>query len=252
MTNFTMDIANHIFSVAAFYESTKRYCSKYLTDKEPEIFIEINKEDLIFERKKSERTDLLEERPIQEHTDAFLEITAVQRKIAETLFDYNVIVFHGSVVAVEDNAYLFTAKSGTGKSTHSRLWREIFENRAIMVNDDKPFIEVQKEEIYVYGSPWNGKHRLGENIKVPLKAICILNRGEENKIVKIAPRDALQMIFQQSNRPLNSAKMSKYMELIDGLISNVDLYRLECNMDPSAAILSYETMSGKTFETNKN
>ena len=142
-------------------------------------------------------------------------------------------------------AYLFTAKSGTGKSTHTRLWREMFGDRAVMVNDDKPFLKFTEEGVIACGSPWNGKHGLGNNIMVPLKAICVLERGESNVITRIDPKDALQMLFQQSSRPMNRALMPKYMELVDRLANSVEFYRLKCNMDPDAAKISYEAMSGK-------
>lgn len=76
-----------------------------------------------------------------------LEETAVYRKIADKMVDYDTFVFHGSVIAVEGQAYLFTAKSGTGKSTHTRLWREMLGDKAVMVNDDKPMLRVTESGV---------------------------------------------------------------------------------------------------------
>ena len=153
--------------------------------------------------------------------------------------------FHGSVVAVDGEGYLFTAKSGTGKSTHTRLWREVLGDRAVMVNDDKPFLCFSESGVLVCGSPWNGKHRLGANLTVPLKAVCILERGEENRIRSIAPKEALTMLVQQSNRPRAAQLMPKYLELLDRLAQGTDFYRLQCNMDPEAARIAYDTMKKK-------
>ena len=89
---------------------------------------------------------------------------------------YDTILFHGSAVAVDGIGYLFTAKSGTGKSTHTRLWRELFGERAVMLNDDKPLIKVSENGIIVYGTPWDGKHRLSTNTFVPLKGICFMSK----------------------------------------------------------------------------
>ena len=108
--------------------------------------------------------------------DEYLETLAVYRKIAEKMIDYDTILFHGSVIAVDGIGYLFTAKSGTGKSTHTRLWRELFGERAVMVNDDKPLIKVSENGIIVYGTPWDGKHRLSTNTFVPLKGICFMSK----------------------------------------------------------------------------
>ena len=181
---------------------------------------------------------------------AFLEMVAIQRKITEHMINQEVLLFHGSVVAVDGAAYLFTAKSGTGKSTHTRLWREMLGDRAVMVNDDKPFLQMTETGVVAWGSPWNGKHRLGSNIGVPLKAICILERSDTNRIEPIRISDALPMLFQQSQRPQNPANLAKYMELVDKLANSVDFYRLGCNMDPEAARVSYEAMSQGRKDAN--
>ena len=163
--------------------------------------------------------------------------------MTEALFDYDTLLFHGSTIAVDNEAYLFTAKSGTGKSTHTRLWREMLGEKAIMVNDDKPFLKITEDGVIACGSPWNGKHRLGNNIQVPLKAICILERGEENSIQEITPKEALMMLIQQSSRPEDPKKMGKYLDLIDRLAQNVKLYKMRCTISPEAAKLAYETMA---------
>ena len=208
-----------------------------------DTFTEITPEDIAFERVMSKREAEVEGIPYVERSDALLETTALQRKVTEALFEHNTLLFHGSVVAVDGIAYLFTAKSGTGKSTHTRLWRELLGERAVMVNDDKPFLTVTDEGVIVHGSPWNGKHKLGENISLPLRAICILERGEQNKIVSISSSDAINMLIQQSSRPKNSALMLKYLDLIDGVARNVRFYRLSCNMELEAAAVSFGEMS---------
>jgi hypothetical protein len=204
----------------------------------------ITAEDIAFERAKVLRESEVEGIPAPNFSDEYLESISLQRKITETLFEYDTLLFHGSVVAVDGQAYLFTAKSGTGKSTHTRFWREIFGDRAIMVNDDKPFLRITQEGVVAYGSPWNGKHGLGNNIHVPLKAICILERGEENRIQPITPQEALPMLMQQSQRPQNRKNLLKYMELVDQLSRKTEFYRMSCNMDPQAAVVAYEAMSG--------
>ena len=219
------------------------YFRGYESNEPGRIQIAVDANDIVYEREKSLREDLLEGIKPREFPEEYLEFIAVQRKLSEIFFDYNILLFHGSVVAVDGEAYLFTAKSGTGKSTHTRLWREVFGPRAVMVNDDKPFLEIRDDHVVVHGSPWNGKHRLGENISLPLKAICILERGEENRIRSIRPREALTMLMQQSQRPQDRRKLPLYLDLVDKLSSRVSFYRMACNMDPSAAVIAYETMS---------
>ena len=242
MIDFTVQIADRIIGIQANYNEINQYCAQYLCSSTPDFTVCISPADISLEREKMQREDTIEGKIKRTLTDAQLEITAVQRKIAERLFDFDTIVLHGSVVAVDGQAYPFTAKSGTGKSTHTRLWREAFGNRAVMVNDDKPFLRITDTGVFAYGSPWNGKHGLGTNTCVPLKAICILERGAQNCIQQIPAKDALFMLLQQTNRPMDRSLMPKYMDLIDRLAEKVTFYRLACNMEPEAAQVAYEAM----------
>ena len=158
------------------------------------------------------------------------------------MIDYDTILFHGSVIAVDGVGYLFTAKSGTGKSTHTRLWRECFGERAVMVNDDKPLLKITHNGVIAYGTPYNGKHRLGSNISVPLKAICILIRDTVNHIEPITRNQAYTKLLQQVYRPADGEKMMKTLDLLDRLADSIKLYQLGCNMDISAAQVAYEGM----------
>ena len=175
-------------------------------------------------------------------TDPFLERAAIQRAFAEFLFDYNILLFHGSAIAVDGEGYLFTAHSGTGKSTHTRLWKQIFGDRAVMVNDDKPFLELTGNGVILHGSPWSGKHGLDANISVPLKGLCHLERGLENQIAPISAEDVLPMIRKQAYQPLNEEKHSRFLELTANLSQEVALWKMACNKNPDAATLAYTTM----------
>ena len=245
MTEFTIKVAGIPVGISAMFASTRDYCRAYFTEEEPLYRISTCREDLEFEQKMAREEAVAEGFRFREFPDPYLERTAIQRRIAEKLFAHDVLVFHGSVVAVDGQGYLFTAKSGTGKSTHTRFWRETFGDRAVMVNDDKPFLRISRDGILVCGAPWSGKHGLDTNITVPLKAICILERGTENRIRRIEPKDALLMLMQQSNRPLDNRLLPKYMELIDGLAGGTGLWNMQCSLDPRAAMVAYEAMSGE-------
>ena len=244
MTEFTIGIAGRVIGVRAMFDSTREYCREYLSAGNPDFWVSVAPEDIAFEREKSAREDALEGIPVRKFSDSYLETIAVQRKIAEKLFDYDTLLFHGSVVAVDGVGYLFTAKSGTGKSTHTRLWREVFGDRAVMVNDDKPFLQIEADQVLAWGTPWNGKHNLGTNMSVPLKAICILERSAENRIQSITAREAVFMLLQQSNRPQNPKNMSRYMTLLDEISRKVKFYRMGCNISPEAAKVAFEGMIG--------
>ena len=242
MIEFTIRISNIKIGVLALHERTKDLCRDFLCDEHYDYCVSLAQADIDFEREQYLKFGENED-GARQFSDSYFETIALQRKVTEILFNHDTLLFHGSVVAVDGVAYLFTAKSGTGKSTHTRLWREMLGERAVMVNDDKPFISVSEDGIVVHGSPWNGKHKLGNNISVPLRAICILERGEINKINRIPPSAAVAMLIQQSSRPKGAVKMAKYMELLDAIAGKVKFYRLACNMDPAAAELSFAEMS---------
>ena len=235
-------IAAKIVEVNSIYEEVHEYCSDYQTDLPADYYVNITQADIDFEREKSAHEDEIEGLPVRHFSDSYLEELAVYRKIAEQMIDFDTVLFHGSVIAVDGAGYLFTAKSGTGKSTHTRLWREYFGDRAIMVNDDKPLLHIGDSGVVAYGTPYNGKHRLGTNISVPLKALCILTRDNDNQIESITREQAYTMLLQQVYRPADILKMAKTLELVDRLADSVKLYRLECNMDISAAKIAYEGM----------
>ncbi len=237
-------LADKVIEVNSLYKQVHDYCKDYTTSEPADFSVTITPEDIIAEKKKSDSEYAYEGLPAPNFSDALLEETAVYRKIAEKMPEFDTFVFHGSVIAVDGKGFLFTAKSGTGKSTHTRLWREYFGTKAVMVNDDKPMLKVTDSGVIAYGTPYNGKHNLGENIAVPLKAICILTRGEKNSIVSIDRSEAYSMLLQQVYRPQDPLQMVKTLKLVDKMAENVELYRLACNMDIEAAEVAYNGMKG--------
>ena len=245
MTRFTILIAEKRVQITALYESTRLFCADYLDEGTPDFSVSVTPEDIRWEREKSAREDALEGIPVRAFTDEYLETLAVYRKIADRMLEFGTMLFHGSAIAVDGTGYLFTAKSGTGKSTHTRLWREYFGDRAVMINDDKPLLRVTDSGVWVCGTPWDGKHRLSMNANVPLAGICILERGAENRIRAITPKEALHMLMQQSHRPGSPAAVIHLMDTVDKLMTKIRFYRLECNQDPGAALVAYEGMNRK-------
>lgn len=242
MTTFNISIAGLSVQVTASRETTRMYCKDYLTEQAPDFSITVEPADIDFEREKAARERELEGLPEQHIPAVYLEPLAVYRKIANEMMNYDTILFHGSAIAVDGEGYLFTATSGTGKSTHTRLWREHFGDRATMVNDDKPLLRILDGKTWVCGTPWDGKHRLSTNTMVPLKGICILTRGEENEIHRVPAIQAIPMMLQQCHRPDPAKAVSKMLEIIDRMLLQVPVYRLKCNMDPEAAEVSYRGM----------
>ena len=242
MDAFTICIAGLVARVQPMFLSTREYCKKYLSNMRPDVSVTVTPEDLLFEQKMADIEADEEGLKRRIFTDPFLERASIQRKIAEELLKRNTLMLHGSTVAVDGAAYLFTAACGTGKSTHTRLWREVFGERAQMVNDDKPFLELEANSVIAHGSPWSGKHGLDTNISVPLKGICILRRGPENVIRPLAAEAAMDMLLHQSYLPEKNRERAA--ALAERLARTVPLWEMHCNKEPGAAIVAHRAMSG--------
>ena len=236
------EFAGRRVEITSLFDAIHGLCRDYASEGEPDFRLSITGADIEFEREKSAREDEIEGIPQRHFSDEYLETLAVYRKIAGEMLDRDTLLMHGSTIAVDGEGYLFTAKSGTGKSTHTRFWREAFGDRAMMVNDDKPLLRIGAEETRVFGTPWDGKHHLSTNTSVPLKAICILERGEENEICRVEPGQVLPLLLQQCHRPRDPRSLAKVLGLLDQMTKNVKFYRLRCNLDPRAATIAFEGM----------
>ena len=243
MAQFNIKIAGKVFSVTSLFESTKDYCGKYLTAETADFSVEVFPEDLIREQAYLDEEAREEGMKRRKFTDPFLERTVIQRKLAGHLLTCGTLLFHGSAVAVDGKGYLFTAACGTGKSTHTRFWREVFGDRAVMVNDDKPFLKITESGAAMYGAPWSGKHGLDTNICVPLQGLCILTRGAENIIRPMSAEEAMPMLEHQSCGGEDAALVPVIQRLAKQLSETVPLWQMECTKDPKAALVSFEAMS---------
>lgn len=235
MEAFVMEIAGFPFRVEPLFGSTRAYCRDYLTEREPEFFVKVTREDLLQEQALLNLEADEEGLKRRRFPEPFLERSVIQRRAAEGLAERDVILMHGSTVAVDGSAYLFTAPCGTGKSTHTRLWREVFGARAVMVNDDKPFLRFSEGGILAYGSPWCGKHGLGNNVCFPLAGICILSRGRENVIRRADPEAVLDFLQSQCFPPNRAAALADW----------VRIWEMTCSKDPDAALVSHGSMSAE-------
>jgi len=245
MAEFSMQIAGFTAAVTSLFESTPQYFRPYLTCSSPDFSVAVTREDLVFEQEAALAEARQEGFRVRIFPDPFLERAAIQRSFAEFLLSRDILLFHGSAIAVDGEGYLFTARSGTGKSTHTRLWREALGSRAVMINDDKPFLEFSPWGIRVWGSPWSGKHGLDNNICVPLKGVCILERGPENRICPLAAENAMAMLLHQSWRSSDAQSNLRAAQLVYSLSQHVPLWHMTCTKEPQAAAVAFAAMSQK-------
>lgn len=162
------------------------------------------------------------------------------------LLRFDGMMIHASAVVMDGYAYLFSAPCGTGKSTHTSLWLKTFgRNRAMILNDDKPAIRLENGRWYAYGTPWSGKTDQNTNARVPLGGICVLTRGETNEIEPFSGRDAVLALLTQTVRPAGPKARMRILELLDCLMGNIPLWKLQCTPTPEAAEVSMKAMTAE-------
>lgn len=243
---FTVCLAGINIAVISIFDEVYDLCREYLTDKPADMTVTVTPEDILHERRINEREAQIEGIPVADYPDSYLETLAVYRKIATKMLDFNTFLMHGAVVAVGDKAWLFTAPSGTGKTTHINLWLKNIPG-SYVVNGDKPLIRIS-DECTVYGTPWSGKEGMNRNVGVKLCGIVILNRGLENQINKVPMTQILPVLIQQSYRPGDKTGLEKTLALLSSLGRKIPMYQLYCNMDPEAAFVAYNVLNGANNE----
>ena len=217
------------------YTNIEYMSEDYLTDEKADFSVSVTNDDVKAERDLS-NTD---------YPDAYYESTAIYRKIAEKMPEYDGFLFHGSVIDFHGKAYVITASSGVGKTTHTRLWLSEFGDEVSIINGDKPIIRFIDGKFYACGTPWMGKEGYGKNAMRELRGFVFLSRGEKNLAKEISPSDAIVRFMSQIYLPKkNKMNLIKTMQLADRVIKNSKLISLECNMDKEAAHVCRAAIEG--------
>ena len=142
--------------------------------------------------------------------------------------------------------YLFSACSGTGKSTHTSFWLDLFKDKgAYILNDDKPAIRVLEDGIYAYGTPWSGKHDISVNNKVKLQGICFLERDTTNWIKPFSGMEAYTQLYSSSSKKISREELLKQIEIFDKIVEKIPIWKMGCTPTIEAAKVAYEAMSGE-------
>ena len=177
------------------------------------------------------------------------EYLATGSDLYRQLINFDGMMIHASAVVKDGKAYLFSADCGTGKSTHTSLWRRVYGDEAVRIlNDDKPALRLEDGRWYAYGTPWCGKTGQNANLRVPVAGIAFLEQALENAITPLVGVAAIAALLQQTSKPNDLQLRGRMLELTDKLIAQVPIWKLKCNMEPEAALLSYRVMSGADRE----
>ena len=228
-------IADMNIAVEAKNEKTYEYMADYLTDSEDhELYIETTDEMIEHERALGESIHGFSNSP------HICESVAILRVICDYIIGKGGFFLHCSCLSFNGDGIIFTAPSGTGKSTHASLWRKRFGDDVQMINDDKPLVRETDSGFRIYGTPWRGKHGIGSNISAPVKAVVFISQAPENKAWRITPFEALGLILQQTVMPTDKEDMSALLDLLGRFMENIPMYRLGCTISDEAVTTIYD------------
>lgn len=251
---FTIELAGIAVQIEALTLRTKFQCLQYITNKKPDVCVSVSREEVEREVQKYEAAGFVNEDKsysynnqhivvhINEINEPFLESAIIYSKIAEKLTQYNVLLMHGAVIAIGGYAYMFTAHSGVGKTTHIKKWVENVKE-AVVVNGDKPLIKVLDTEIIACGTPWCGKEHMGANIKAPIKAIVIMERSDDNQMEEISISEAYPYLLQQTFISTDLQAARKTLKILSQLCNKVSFYKFRFNnYKEDCFLVSYNTL----------
>lgn len=226
---FKIHIAQLNILIINKYNYIKDMCQKYLTDDEKTDFTVSVTVDEIMNEDNGAGYD-----------PSYLESLAIYRRIAEKIIDFDGFLMHGVAINVHSKGVIFTAKSGVGKTTHTRLWQKLLGDEMTVINGDKPLIRIIDSKAYAYGTPWAGKEGMHTNSYVQVDTVCFLERFEKNECYLLNKSSVLDKLFSQIYLPGSTKEYLKTIDLLSQFINSVNFYKIKCNMDLSAAKKAYE------------
>ncbi len=225
-------IADLVTEFEPEYEYLKKLSEpfKYFGDRDTDIKLSLSKKYI--ENLHSKMTD---ESTI-ENAEEFAYSGAFNRAIIK----HNAMLVHSSAICYEGGAYLFSARSGVGKSTHTKLWLEAFPDKVEIINDDKPVVRLIDGNAIVFGTPFDGGSGIAKNMSAPLKAVVFLERAAENSIRIATTQEVLNNLYFSTARYINKEDADTLLKNFDLLFNKTKFYILSCNTDISAAYIARE------------
>ena len=225
-------IADLIVEYTAKYDDLKRLSEQFVYSGEGEADITLSVTDKQLENMLS--------RSVEGTTIGEIENLAISSEFNRKVIEHGVMLVHSSALIYDGGAYLFSADSGVGKSTHTKLWLKAFGDKVHIMNDDKPVVRLYDDYAQAFGTPFDGGSGIALNENYPLKAIIFVERGEENSVRIPDNKEIIQKLYFQTARMVNRETAEKMLLNFEKLLTLSKFYVLTCNMDISAAYVAFD------------
>ncbi len=223
MHQFRVKIADVVFLIEANYPESEVFFSSFLTEEPETDIIRVDASEIDACRQKY---------PL--FTNAMGEKAVLKKKMDQLLVRYQAFSIHASALSYQGNAYMFTALSGVGKSTHTQRWCEAFGNKVQIINDDRPYIRIVGNQAYAFSHPQAGKHNRYNNISCPIKVIGKIVRDKENKVRRLSKAEFYPFLVQQVFKTDKPQLTRRIIELVSSAMDQISLYEIHCNLDIDA------------------
>lgn len=220
------------------YEYTNRLCRDYISADQSspvDITVSASEEDIKEEQAFSPNNSI-----------GYIENVCLYRNLCREMPLFNRFLLHSSIIEYKGNGYAFLGRSGTGKSTHTKLWCRFVDGVKI-INGDKPIIQILDGKVIAHGTPWMGKEGYGNKESAPLKGLCFLQQAPNNEIAPLSVKEAVRFVFPQILNPLKEISAEKTLELIDVLVRQTPSFLLKCTISQEAVACSYEALTGEKY-----
>ena len=213
---FTITVAEIPIGIDNRYDRIRLLCDDYITQAKPLFTVSISDQELQNELQPG-------------YSPAYAEELAILRKISFQMIHYNAFLMHAAIVSVDGLGIAFLAKSGGGKTTRVRLWKDAFGDRLVIVNGDKPILRFKGDSLYAYGTPWNGKEGMGSNVFTPLNALCFLEKCEDVSLSVLGHEEIMHRVIHQLLLPKEKSQMLQFLSLVDRMIQITPGFLFQCN-----------------------
>lgn len=220
-------IADLIVEYTAKYDDLKRLSDQFIYNGERQTDITLSVTDKQLENMLS--------RSVEGTTIGGIENLAMSSEFNRSAIKHGVMLVHSSALIYNKGAYLFSADSGVGKSTHTKLWLKAFGDKVHIMNDDKPVVKLLEDQAIAYGTPFDGGSGIALNESYPLKAVIFIERGEENFVRIPETKEIIKKLYFQTTHMVGAKTADNMLKNFEKLLFLTKFYVLTCNTDISAA-----------------
>ena len=174
--------------------------------------------------------------------EPYSEYALLAYKVCNHLLKSGACIFHGAAFKWHEKAFIFTAPSGTGKSTQLNNWFKLYQDEIQIMNGDKPLLKIDNNRCLVMPSPWKGKEKMGiDSLSAELGGIIILRQGNINELQKLQPYESVPQLLQRILFSVeNRDQVILASKILETVITTVPVWKLINTGDMNSSILTHD------------